>query len=190
MSQCSTDDPGRSPEATTDTAPPGRRTTGARSRSSWCAGATTSRRSSGSASRGAGAGRRPLCAPGPGRNRQPRWRRHPWTESQLRRIRAQWRDRRRGRLERPEDRQSRRADIGAPLGGLGLHAGVPIGAARSAAARRPRGRVLQAQPSPRLPPGPSHEAIDTSAPSTSTATGITLVPLITDMTTDTFTTNN
>ena len=24
------------------------------------------------------------------RNRQPRWRRHPWTESQLRRIRAQW----------------------------------------------------------------------------------------------------
>ena len=24
------------------------------------------------------------------RNRLPRWRRHPWTESQLRRIRAQW----------------------------------------------------------------------------------------------------
>ena len=115
-----------------------RRTIGARSRSSWCAGATTSRRSSGSVSRGAGPdGGGPArlglaqpatalatapvdgvaAAPAPGAVA----------------------DRRGGRLERPEDRESRRADVEAPLGGFGLHAGVPIGPARAAAARRPRG---------------------------------------------------
>ena len=57
--KCSDHGPGRSPGAAIDTAPSGRRTTGARSRSSWCAGVTTSRRSSGSDSRGAWAGRRP-----------------------------------------------------------------------------------------------------------------------------------
>ena len=49
-------------------------------------------------------------------------------------------DRRRGRLERPEDRESRRVDVEAPLGRFGLHAGVPIGPARQAAAGRPRGK--------------------------------------------------
>ena len=57
--KCSDHGPGRSPGAAIDTAPSGRRTTGARSRSSWCAGVSTSRRSSGSDSRGAWAGRRP-----------------------------------------------------------------------------------------------------------------------------------
>ena len=48
-------------------------------------------------------------------------------------------DRRRGRLERPEDRESRRAGVEAPFRRFGLHAGVPIGPTRSAAAPRPRG---------------------------------------------------
>ena len=56
--------------------------------------------------------------------------------------------RHRGRLERPEDRESRGADVGTPLGGLGLHAGLPIGPARSAAARGPRGE--SSEPATRL----------------------------------------
>ena len=86
------------------------------------------------------------------RNRASRWRRHSWTESQLRRIRRSGTSASRGRMERPEDRESRRAHVGAPLGGLGLHAGVPNGPARSAAARRPRGESSGSAGAP----GPHH----------------------------------
>ena len=136
--QCPDDGPGRSPETATGTAPPGRRTTGARSRSSWCVSATTSRRSSRSVSRGAWAGRRPPCAPGSGTTGA------TLATALVDGIAAASdpgavERRRRGRMERPEDRESRRTHVRAPRGELGLHAGIPNGPSRSAAARRPRG---------------------------------------------------
>ncbi len=63
-------------------------------------------------------------------------------------------DRRRGRLERPEDREGRSAGIEAPLSRLGLHAGVPIGPTRSAPGPRATRRVLAARQGSRPPPSP------------------------------------
>ena len=65
-------------------------------------------------------------------------------------------DRRCGRLERLEDREGRPADVEAPLGRFGLHAGVPAGPARSAAARRRRGESSRPARTRAPQPGLSH----------------------------------
>ena len=79
------------------------------------------------------------------RNRLPRRRRRPWTESAVNGNRTctllatencTGEDIAGGSSDRRIPR-GRRADVEA--GGCGLHAGVPIGPARSATARRPRG---------------------------------------------------
>ena len=48
--------------------------------------------------------------------------------------------------------ESGRADVDVPLGRFGLHAGVPIGPARSAPARGSRGEAPAARQGPRPPP--------------------------------------
>ena len=93
------------------------------------------------------------------RNRPPRWRRHPWTESQLRRIRARWRigvaagwsDRKIARAAAPTLRPHSVGSVYMRAYRLGLH-GQP--------------RPQDHEESPRGPPGPGAPPTESSAWST------------------------
>ena len=90
------------------------------------------------------------------RNRPPRWRRHPWTESQLRRVRAQWQigvaagwsDRKIARAAAPTLRPHSVGSVYMQAYRLGLH-GQP----------RPDGH----EESPRGPPGSTPPPTESSA---------------------------
>ena len=136
------------------------------------------------------------------RNRLPRWRRHPWTQSQLRRIRAQWQtgvaagwsDRKIARAAAPTLRPHSVGSVYMQAYRLGLH-GQPRPDDHEDGPRGPPGpapphrvlRMVDRLPPPSgpisRPPQSLHRKYNRAyIPSQSTTTNTTLITLDTDIT--------